>query len=193
MGSGHGQNIVQHLIGKQLHCLQRRPVLIIPLAQQHGVDGAALEGFQQHDLVVGDQKRGDLRLRLGEFLEGRGEKAIDGLVKQPDPEDCGLHPGHGGGAFHRALQIQHQGTNLFIQGLTGLGQLYGTVAPMEQKKAQLFFQRADLLAHGGLGNEIIPGGIGEALGLRHGNEIVNLLDGQGKQPPFRIIITRKLP
>ena len=139
-------------------------------------------------MVVGNQEGGSVWLCLGKFLEGRGKKTIDCLVEQSNAKNGGLYPCNRRGIFHCALQIQHQRTDPLIKHLTCLRQLYRTVAPMKQQEAQLLFQRTDLLAHGGLGNEVIPGGIGEALGFRYGNEIVNLLDGQGKQPPFEDII-----
>jgi len=61
--------------------------------------------------------------------------------------------------------------------LPGLRQFYGTIASVKQKKSQLFFQCADLLAHSRLSNEVIPGGIGKAFCLRYSDKVVDLLDG----------------
>ena len=89
----------------------------------------------------------------------RAAEAGGGVV---DPLRCPAHP------LQNGLGIQQEG-------LSRRGQADGPGAAVKEGAAQSFFQKMDLLGHGGLGNVVLLGGLGEAAGLRRRHEILQLI------------------
>jgi hypothetical protein len=77
--------------------------------------------------------------------------------------------GGGGGGQHLVIQ-RDQAAHLGQQLAPGVAQHHGLALAGEQIAAQLGFQRAHLLAHGGLRQRHARGGGGKGAFGRHGNE-----------------------
>ena len=152
------------------------------LEADDGVEVAVVEAAE--DVLEGDdvQPRMQGRVVLVEGGEGVGEAEEGGEVVGAEVEDVdAVVLGVDEAASGAAGDFEHL-AGVAEEEAAAFGELDGTGAALEKGGAELFFEVADLLAHGRVGDVEVFGGFGEVEVFGDGEEAAKLVGVHGQVP-----------